>query len=113
MDARLDRPQRHPGHLGDLAVVIALDVVEDDRRALVVRDPGQRHRDGSAPLGVDRGSFGIGLLTCGWLPALVLELGVRLDRRRFRARWVSIAALTQIRLSHDLTLPPRNESRLR
>ena len=33
--------------------------------------------------------------------------------RRFRARWVSIAALTQIRFSHDLTLPPRNEVRLR
>ena len=33
--------------------------------------------------------------------------------RRLRARWVSIAALTQIRLSHDLTLPPRNEVRLR
>ena len=27
--------------------------------------------------------------------------------RRLRARWVSIAALTQIRFSHDLTLPPR------
>src|SRR5688572_12191615 len=33
--------------------------------------------------------------------------------RRFRARWVSIAALTQIRFSQDFTLPPRNEDRLR
>src|SRR3954451_15408381 len=33
--------------------------------------------------------------------------------RRFLARCWSIAALTQIRLSQDLTLPPRNEVRLR
>ena len=30
-----------------------------------------------------------------------------------RARWMSIAALIAIRLSHDLTLPPRNAARLR
>ena len=33
--------------------------------------------------------------------------------RRLRARWMSIAALIAIRWSHDLTLPPRNEVRLR
>ena len=33
--------------------------------------------------------------------------------RRLRARWMSIAALTAIRFSHDLTLPPRKPARLR
>ena len=33
--------------------------------------------------------------------------------RRLRSRWASIAALIAIRLSHDLTLPPRKPDMLR
>src|SRR4029077_10889332 len=42
MDPGLDGPERDPGHLGDLCVVVALDVVQDDRRPLVVGDLGER-----------------------------------------------------------------------
>ena len=49
VDPRLDGAERDPGHLGDLGVVVALDVVEDDRRALVVGDRGQRVGQGARP----------------------------------------------------------------
>ena len=113
MDARLDRAQRHAGHLGDLGVVVALDVEQDDGRPLVVGDLGQRRVERARAFGQDRGPLRVGLVAGRRLPALVLELGVGLDRPALRARWASIAALTQIRLSHDLTLPPRNACRLR
>ena len=74
---------------------------------------GQRLAEGPTALGVDRGPLRVGVLAGRRLPALVLELRVRLDRASLASRWVSIAALTQIRLSHDLTLPPRNEARFR
>ena len=73
-------PSETPGHLGDLAVVVALDVVEHDGRPLVVGDAGQRRGDGAAALGVDRDPLRVRLGPGGRLPALVLELGVGLDR---------------------------------
>ena len=45
MDPGLDGAERDAGHLGDLGVVVALDVVEDDRRPLVVGDRGQSAAD--------------------------------------------------------------------
>ena len=41
MDARLLGAEGDPGHRRDLGVVVALDIEEDDRGALVVGDPGE------------------------------------------------------------------------
>ena len=79
MDPGLDRPERDAGHLGDLGVVVALDVEQDDRGALVVGDPGQGVGQGAGPLGEQRGPLRVGLGAGRRLPALVLELRVRLD----------------------------------
>ena len=46
MDPRLDGAERDAGHLGDLGVVVALDVEQDDRGPLVVGDRGERVRSG-------------------------------------------------------------------
>ena len=48
VDARLDGAQRDTGHLGDLVVVVALDVVQHDGGALVLRDLAERDGDGPA-----------------------------------------------------------------
>ena len=100
-------PSETPGHVGDLGVVVALDVEQDDRGPLVVGDRRQGGVERPMALGREGGRHRIGVLAGRRLPALVLELRVGLDGRRLRARWMSIAALTAIRLSHDLTLPPR------
>src|SRR4029078_13002166 len=44
MDPRLDGAKRDPGHLGDLGVVVPLDVVEHDRSPLGGRDACARRR---------------------------------------------------------------------
>ena len=64
-------------------------------------------------LGRQGGRHRVGVLAGRRLPALVLELRVGLDRAALAGTLVSIAALTAIRFSHDLTLPPRKPARLR
>ncbi len=50
VDPGLDRPERDARHLGDLGVVVALDVEQDDRHALVVGDVREGCRQRSGPL---------------------------------------------------------------
>ena len=113
VDARLDRAQADPGHLGDLRVVEALDVEQDDRRALVVADRRQGGVERADALVRDHLALGVGLLAGRRLPRVVLELRIGLDGPPLPARWRSIAALIAIRLSQLLTLPPRKPARLR
>ncbi len=68
MDPRLDGAKRDPGHLGDLSVVVPLDVVEHDRSALVVGDVGHRGREHATAFSVDGDPLGIDVLTGLWLP---------------------------------------------
>src|SRR5690242_21790607 len=70
VDPRLDGAEGHARHVGDLGVVEALDVVQDDGHALVVGDAGERTGQDARPLGADRSVLGIRLDTGGWLPAL-------------------------------------------
>ena len=113
MDPRLDGAERDAGHLGDLGVVVALDVVQDDGRPLVVGDarpaPRDRTRVRSARTAVRSGSASS---PAGGCQLSSSSSGYGWTGRRLRARCVSIAALTQIRLSHDLTLPPRNAAQV-
>ncbi len=74
----------------------------------VIASPSSRLR--SAPTAMRSGSASS---PAGGCQLSSSSSGYGWDGRRLRARWVSIAALTQIRLSHDLTLPPRNDVRFR
>ena len=80
MDPGLDGPERDPGHLGDLSVVVALDVVQDDRGALVVGDPSQRPGQRPRSLREQRRALRVRLVAGRWLPALVVEFRIGLDR---------------------------------
>ena len=71
-------PERHPGQLGDLGVVVALDVEQDDGVALVGRDRCQRRVQDAGALALHRRPHRVGLVARRRLPALVLELRVRL-----------------------------------
>src|SRR6185312_12696880 len=75
MDPRLDGPERDTGHVRDLGIVEAFDVVQDDRDALIVGDLTERTGQHPRSLGAHRRAFGVGILA-GWrLPALVVEFG--------------------------------------
>src|SRR6478735_11612947 len=61
VDPRLDGPERDPRHLGDLRVVVALDVVQDDRGPLVVGDLGKSTAEDPRALAVEGGPLRISL----------------------------------------------------
>ena len=50
MDAGLDGAERDAGHPGDLGVVVAFDVEEDDRGPLVAADGRERRSERAATL---------------------------------------------------------------
>ena len=80
MDSGLDRAERDAGHLGDLGVVVALDVEQDDRgrwSSVIRASASVRARARSAVRTV---ALGIGLRAGRRLPAVVVELGIWLDR---------------------------------
>ena len=106
-------PSETPVIVGDLGVVIALDVEEDDRRPLVHGDRREGLVEGVRPLERRAVWPGSASSAAGGCQLSSSSSGYGWTGRRLRARWMSIAALTAMRLSHVLTLPPRNPARLR
>jgi hypothetical protein len=78
VDPGLHGPQRDAGELGDLGVVIALDVEQDDGGPLVGRDPRQGRVEHPGSLALHRGVDRVGVGARRRLPALVFELRVGL-----------------------------------